>query len=52
MHRYFFDVYNTDSHVLDDDGQLLESRERARKEALRILHDVAYEELPDRELVI
>ncbi|QPC94842.1 DUF6894 family protein [Mesorhizobium sp. INR15] len=51
MHRYFFDVYNTESQVLDDDGQLLESRERARQEALRILHDVAYEEMPDRELV-
>jgi len=51
MNRYFFDVYNSDGPVLDDDGQFLESRDRARAEALRILHDIARDEMPDRDLV-
>lgn len=51
MNRYFFDVYNSNGHVLDDEGQLLESRERARVEAVRILHDVTREEMPDHELM-
>lgn len=51
MNRYFFDVYNSDGQVLDDDGQFLESRDRARAEALRILHDIARDEMPDRDLV-
>ncbi|CAN7302241.1 DUF6894 family protein [Mesorhizobium caraganae] len=51
MNRYFFDVYNTDGQVLDEEGQLFESPDRARAEALRILHDVARDEMPDRDLV-
>ena len=51
MDRYFFDVYNSEGHVLDEQGQPFESRERAKTEALRILHDVAHEEMPDRDLV-
>ncbi len=51
MNRYFFDVYNSDGLVLDEDGQFFESRDRARGEALRILHDVARDEMPDRDLV-
>jgi hypothetical protein len=51
MNRYFFDVYNSDGQVLDDDGQFFESRDRARAEALRILHDIARDEMPDRDLV-
>ena len=51
MDRYFFDVYNSGGHVLDEDGQLFKSRESASTEALRILHDVARDEMPDKELV-
>jgi hypothetical protein len=50
MDRYFFDLYTSEGHVLDGQGQLFESRERAKTEALRILHDVAHEEMPDGEL--
>lgn len=50
MNRYFFDLYNSEGHALDEQGQLFGSRERAKTEALRILHDVAHEEMPDREL--
>ncbi|TGV95758.1 hypothetical protein EN788_58805 [Mesorhizobium sp. M2D.F.Ca.ET.145.01.1.1] len=35
----------------DDDGQPFESREQARAEAIRILQDVARDEMPDRDLV-
>jgi hypothetical protein len=51
MHRYFFDVYNSDGSILDEDGQLLESREHARGEAVRTLHDITRDEMPDRDLV-
>ena len=51
MNRYFFDVYNSEGQVLDQDGQLFETRDRARAESLRILHDIAREEMPDCDLV-
>jgi hypothetical protein len=51
MNRYFFDVYNSDGQVLDQEGQLLETRDRARSEAVRILHDIARDEMPDSDLV-
>jgi hypothetical protein len=51
MGRYFFDVYNSDGQVLDEEGQAFSSRDRARLEAIRILHDVARDEMPDRDLV-
>ena len=51
MQLYYFDVYNSDGHVLDQDGQLFDTNEKATAEALRILHDVARDEMPDRELV-
>ena len=51
MGRYFFDVYNSDGQVLDEEGQAFGSRDRARLEAIRILHDVARDEMPDRDLV-
>ncbi|UCI19150.1 hypothetical protein FJ970_29710 [Mesorhizobium sp. B2-1-8] len=35
----------------DDDGQPFESREQARAEAIRILQDIARDEMPDRDLV-
>lgn len=46
MERFYFDVYNTEHTQMDGDGQLLPSRDRAGVEALRILHDVASDEMP------
>ncbi|KAA3447288.1 hypothetical protein C7I87_27240 [Mesorhizobium sp. SARCC-RB16n] len=51
MKRYYFDLYNGDGLVSDDDGQPFESQEQARAEAIRILQDVARDEMPDRDLV-
>jgi hypothetical protein len=51
MNRYLFDLYNSNSHFLDDEGQLLKSRERARIEPVRVLHDVTRDETPDQKLV-
>jgi len=51
MKRYYFDLYNSDGLVADETGEFFESRDRARAEALRILHDVARDEMPDRDLV-
>lgn len=47
MHRYFFDLYDHIGFAVDEDGQLMNSREQARAEAIRILCDIAQEELPD-----
>ena len=46
MERFYFDVYNTENTQMDRDGQLFATRERAGMEALRILHDVARDEMP------
>ena len=46
MQRFYFDLYNTEHSQTDSEGQLLASRERAGMEALRILHDVARDEMP------
>ena len=51
MKRYYFDLYNSDGPVQDDDGQPFETRDQARAEAIRILHDVARDEMPDSDLV-
>ncbi|AEH87466.1 hypothetical protein LB577_14445 [Mesorhizobium sp. B283B1A] len=51
MKRYYFDLYNGDGLVSDENGQLFESPEQARAEAIRILHDIARDEMPDRDLV-
>ncbi|TGQ35685.1 hypothetical protein [Mesorhizobium sp. M00.F.Ca.ET.216.01.1.1] len=51
MQRFYFDVYNADGPETDTEGQLFETPERARTEALRILHDVAHDEMPDVNLV-
>ncbi|BCG83743.1 DUF6894 family protein [Mesorhizobium sp. 113-3-3] len=50
MDRYFFDVYNSEGQVLDEEGQLFASKESAKDEALRVLQDVARDEMPDRDL--
>lgn len=46
MERFYFDLYNTDETHVDRDGQFLHGRDRAGVEALRILHDVARDEMP------
>ncbi|UCI06309.1 DUF6894 family protein [Mesorhizobium sp. B1-1-8] len=46
MERFYFDLYNTDNSQLDPEGQLFATREHAGMEALRILHDVALDEMP------
>ena len=51
MQRFYFDVYNSEGPARDIEGQLFESRERASREALRILHDIARDEIPDLEPV-
>ncbi|TPM95027.1 MULTISPECIES: hypothetical protein [unclassified Mesorhizobium] len=48
MNRYFFDVYNNEGAVLDQEGQLFMSAEVARAEAMRILCDVARDEISDQ----
>jgi hypothetical protein len=49
MERYYFDVYNTEHTQMDGDGQLLPNPDRAGIEALRILYDVARDEMPGGE---
>jgi hypothetical protein len=51
MQRFYFDVHNSEGVETDNDGQLFPSREQARREAIRILHDIAYDEMPDGQLV-
>ena len=46
MERFYFDVYNNEHTQMDCEGQLFATRERAGMEALRILHDVAHDEMP------
>lgn len=46
MRRFYFDLYNTEHSQRDSEGQLFADRERAGMEALRILHDVARDEMP------
>lgn len=46
MERYYFDLYNSEVCQVDDQGQLFASRERAGLEALRILQDIARDEMP------
>ncbi len=49
MNRYFFDVYNNEGAVLDQEGQLFVSPDHARAEAMRILRDIARDEMTDQE---
>jgi hypothetical protein len=47
MPRYYFDLINGDGLTPDDDGQVFETREEVRDEAVRILPDIARDEMPD-----
>ncbi|MDG4882976.1 hypothetical protein [Mesorhizobium sp. WSM4884] len=49
MERFYFDPYNTEQTQMDADGQVLSNPERAAAETLRILHDVARDEMPGGE---
>lgn len=49
MERFYFDLYNTVHTQMDSEGQLFSSPENARKEALRILQDVARDEMPNSD---
>ncbi|WP_292431599.1 hypothetical protein [Mesorhizobium sp.] len=49
MERFYFDLYNAEHTQMDADGQVLSNPERAAAEALRILHDVARDEMPSGE---
>ncbi|MGX7872864.1 DUF6894 family protein [Mesorhizobium sp. ORM6] len=46
MERFYFDLYNSEHTRRDAQGQRFANRERAGMEALRILHDVARDEMP------
>jgi hypothetical protein len=39
--RYFFDIHDGESHVVDDEGLELEGFEHAQKEAIQTLPEVA-----------
>ena len=45
MPRYYLDLYNGDGLTVDDDGQVFETRERLRREAIRILPDIVRDEM-------
>ncbi|WP_027170166.1 hypothetical protein [Mesorhizobium sp. WSM3224] len=46
MERFYFDLYNSENSQEDREGQLFPNRQRAGMEALRILYDVARDEMP------
>lgn len=48
MARYFFDLFNGDGPVPDEQGQEVSKREDISREVSRILADIAREELPGR----
>jgi len=45
MPRYYLDLYNGDGLTVDDEGQVFETRERLRCEAIRILPDIIRDEM-------
>lgn len=46
MARYYFDVTNGNGLERDEDGQELQSLDQVRREAGRILSDIAKDEIP------
>jgi hypothetical protein len=51
MARYYFDLYNSTGSFSDDEGLDLLNREAVRWEAIRVLPDIARDELPDGDAV-
>ncbi|UVK43254.1 hypothetical protein BPNPMPFG_005030 [Mesorhizobium sp. AR07] len=49
MPRYYLDLYNGDGLTVDDDGQVFETRERLRREAIRILPDIVRDEMIEND---
>ena len=47
MPRYFFDTYDGEAFIRDEDGLVLEDLQQARDEAVLALPDIARETLPD-----
>lgn len=45
MPRYYLDLYNGDGLTVDEEGQVFETRERLRREAIRILPDIVRDEM-------
>ncbi len=45
MPRYFLDLYNGDGLTVDREGQVFDTRERLRREAIRILPDIVRDEI-------
>ncbi|TPM25576.1 hypothetical protein [Mesorhizobium sp. B2-3-4] len=49
MPRYFLDLYNGDGLTVDDHGQVFETRDRLRREAILILPDIVRDEMIENE---
>ncbi|MBZ9996574.1 DUF6894 family protein [Mesorhizobium sp. BH1-1-4] len=49
MPRYFLDLYNGDGLTVDDHGQVFDSRERLRREAILILPDIIRDEMIEND---
>jgi hypothetical protein len=47
MPRYFFDVHDNSDVVKDDTGTEFASLDEVRREAMRLLPDIAREEIPE-----
>ncbi|MFD1982408.1 DUF6894 family protein [Mesorhizobium newzealandense] len=45
MPRYYLDLYNGDGLTVDREGQVFDTRERLRREAIRILPDIVRDEI-------
>ncbi|MBN9218118.1 MAG: hypothetical protein J0I79_09205 [Mesorhizobium sp.] len=45
MPRYYLDLYSSDGLTVDEEGQVFESRDRLRREAVRILPDIIRDEM-------
>ncbi|TPK05254.1 hypothetical protein FJ872_26300 [Mesorhizobium sp. B2-5-9] len=49
MPRYFLDLYNGDGLTVDGHGQVFDSRERLRREAILILPDIIRDEMIEND---
>lgn len=47
MPRYFMDLHSRDGLTVDEEGQLFDTPERLRREAIRILPDIIRDEMLD-----
>lgn len=47
MPRYFMDLHSCDGLTVDEEGQLFDTPERLRREAVRILPDIIRDEMLD-----